>query len=98
MALFNNWPWTKYNDYNLAWLLQKTKSNEKDIEELEKEFNDLLAQKVEEYIQENLSQFLLGAMYIEEDTAIKLQPATVIGDGDHVYNSSNEQIIVLEGR
>ena len=98
MALFNNWPWTKYNEYNLAWLLKNQGKNDKEIAELEKQLNEELEQTIINYINEHLSQFILGAMYIEENKTIKLQQAVVIGDSDHVYNSNSEQIIVMEGR
>lgn len=97
MALFNNWPWTKYNEYNLAWLLKNQSINNKEIAELEKKFNEELEATIVEYIEQNLDRFLLGAMYIEEQTAIKLQSA-IVTEGDHVYNRNNETILVLEGR
>ena len=98
MALFNNWPWTKYNEYNLAWLLKNQGKNDKEIAELEKQLNEELEQTIINYVNNHLSQFILGAMYIEEDKKIKLQPVEIISDGDHVYNSTREQILVLEGR
>ena len=60
--------------------------------------NDEIDEYVQNYINEHLSQFLLGAMYNEPNTSIKLQQAVVIGDGDHVYDNAQESIIVLEGR
>ena len=109
MALFNNFPYTDFENLNLDWLIKNMKQMYIDFDKLDEDtkqeiqeltnlfYGDIQAQ-VEQYVQENLSQFLLGAMYIEDRTCIKLQQAEVIGDSDHVYNNDQESIIVLEGR
>ena len=102
-------PYTDIHELNLDWLIKNVKKMYEDFDKLDEEtkneiqeLRDLfygdIQQQVETYVQENLSQFLLGAMYDEPNTSIKLQQAEVIGDSDHVYNNENESIIVLEGR
>lgn len=34
MAVFNQWPWTNFNDYNLDWVIKKVKYIEEHIEEI----------------------------------------------------------------
>lgn len=109
MGLYSNFPYTDYENLNLDWLIKNMKQMYIDFDKLDEDtkreiqelrdlfYGDIQAQ-VEQYVQENLSQFLLGAMYIEDRTCIKLQQAEVIGDSDHVYNNDQESIIVLEGR
>lgn len=96
MALYDNWPYTDFSKVNLDWIINEVKNNNTKVEDLEQLFYNKVSEEVIRYINENLSQFLLGAMYDEANTSIKLQQATVIGDSDHVYN--NEKIVVLEGR
>ena len=109
MALFNNFPYTDFENLNLDWFLKNFKQLLSDFDKLDddvkKEIQDMynllnnsIQEYVGDYVDNHLSQFLLGAMYIEENTCIKLQQATVIGDSDHVYNNATESIIVLEGR
>lgn len=109
MAIFENFPYTNVHELNLDWLIKNMKQIYLDFDKLDEKtkqeiqalrdlfYGDIQAQ-VEQYVEENLSQFLLGAMYIEDRTCIKLQQAEVIGDSDHVYNNEQESIIVLEGR
>lgn len=96
MAVFENFPYTNVHELNLDWILKEVKANNAEVEDLKQLFYDKVSEEVVRYIDEHLSQFLLGAMYDEDNTSIKLQQAIVIGDSDHVYN--NEQIVVLEGR
>lgn len=94
MGLFDNWPYSNLHALNLDMLLKNDSIQDDDIQKLWDTFHDEIASQVTEYIQENLSQFLLGAMYIEEDTAIKLQRVDAV-DSDHVYTSNNETISVI---
>lgn len=96
MAVFENFPYTNVHELNLDWVIKQVKENNIKIEDLTNLFYNEISEKITEYVNENLSQFLLGAMYNEANTSIKLQPVEVIGDSDHIYN--NEQIIVMEGR
>ena len=109
MAIFDNFPYTNVHEMNYDWIIKKVKEciinfNEldKEVDDKIKELLDLLNYSIENYVEgyvdSHLSQFLLGAMYIEERTCIKLQQAEVIGDSDHVYDNGTESIIVLEGR
>lgn len=95
--MFNNLiPYTDIHELNLDWIIKMVKTLDNDVDNLTDIVNNKIDVYVKEYIEENLSQFLLGAMYNEENTSIKLQPVEIIGDSDHIYN--NEQIVVLEGR
>ena len=96
MSVFENFPYTNVHELNLDWVIKRVKEGNAKIEDLTALFYDTIKDEVNNYIQENLSQFLLGAMYDEANTCIKLQQAEVIGDSDHIY--TNEQIVVLEGR
>lgn len=107
MAVYENFPYTNIHEMNYDWIIKQIKDMFENFDKLDEDtkdeiqslkelfYGDIEAQ-VTQYISDHLSQFLLGAMYIEENTCIKLQQAVVIGDSDHVYN--NEQIIVMEGR
>lgn len=94
MGLFDNWPYSNLHALNLDLLLKNDREQDDDLQKLWDTFRNEVADQVVEYIQENLSQFLLGAMYIEEDTAIKLQRVDAV-DSDHVYTSNNETISVI---
>ena len=98
MAIFNNYPYTNVHELNLDWVIKLVKELDFKVEDLEDIVNNKIDEYVKEYISENLSRFLLGAMYIPERTCIKLQPAIVSGDNDHIYQNNTESIIVLEGR
>lgn len=105
MAIFENFPYTNIHELNLDWVIKiikdlglKVDDLDLKIDDLEDVINNKIDDYVKEYIKDNLDNFLLGAMYIPERTCIKLQPAEVIGGGDHVYNSGRQQILVLEGR
>lgn len=98
MGLYDNFPYTNKHELNLDWILKEVLGFKGDLDELKSMFTDELKESVDAYVSENLSQFILGAMYDAENTAIRLQQAEVIGDSDHFYNQQREQIIVLEGR
>ena len=98
MAIFENFPYTNVHELNLDWIIKTVKELGLKVDDLDDIVNNKIDEYVKEYINDNLSRFLLGAMYIPESTCIKLQPAEVIGDSDHVYQSNNESIIVMEGR
>lgn len=98
MGLYENFPYTNVHELNLDWVINKVKTFQAEIDALNDKYENHVKDEVNEYIDEHLSQFLLGAMYDEENTSIRLQPAVVIGEGDHVYNSTEERITVLEGR
>lgn len=91
-------PYTDIHEMNLDWIIDVVKNLGIEVDELNDIVNNKIDYYVKEYIEENLSNFLLGAMYIEERTCIKLQPVIISGDSDHVYQSNNESIVVLEGR
>lgn len=94
MGVFDNFPYSNLHALNLDLLSKNDKIQQEEIEKLWNEFENNIKEQVETYIAENLSSFLLGAMYIEEDTTIKLQRVDAI-DSDHVYTSSNETISVI---
>ena len=94
--IWNEYPYANVHELNLDWILEQVKNGNIKIKELEDIVNNKIDMYVQEYVAENLSRFLLGAMYIEERTAIKLQPVEIIGDGNHVYR--DETILVMEGR
>lgn len=98
MAIFDNFPYTNVHEMNYDWIIKTVKELGVDVEKLADVVNNKIDEYVKEYIADNLTQFLLGAMYIREDTAIKLQPVEVITDNDHIYNTNRQEIIVLEGR
>lgn len=102
-------PYSDIHTLNLDWIIDRVFRMIEDFKTLDKSvderidgiyelLNDEIDEYVQNYINEHLSQFLLGAMYNEPNTSIKLQQAVVIGDGDHVYDNAQESIIVLEGR
>lgn len=96
MTVFENFPYTNVHEMNDDWIIKNVIGNNAKVEELKDLFYNKVGDEIVNYINENLSRFLLGAIYNEENTSIKLQPVEVIGDSDHIYN--NEQIVVLEGR
>jgi len=98
MGLYDNFPYTNKHELNLDWILKELSGFQGDLNEIKALFTDELREAVDTYVAENLSQFILGAIYDPENTAIKLQQAVVVGDSDHFYNAQQEQIIVLEGR
>ena len=98
MAIYDNFPYTNVHEMNYDWIIKTVKKLGIDVKDLADIVNNKIDKYVKEYIENNLSRFLLGAMYIPERTCIKLQPAIVSGDNDHVYQNNTESIIVLEGR
>lgn len=98
MALYDNWPYTDFSKVNLDWISNEVKNNSSTVEDLKNLFYDKVSEEVAKYVNENLSQFLLGAMYDEANTCITLQQVEVLIDSDHVYNRQREEVLVLEGR
>ena len=55
MALFNNWPWTKYSDVNLAWLLNEMKKLNISFDDLVKYINNEIETE-NEYLKEEIAK------------------------------------------
>lgn len=81
-------PYVNFHDINLDWIVEK-------VVELDKAFNTTIAEKITEYINEHLSQFIVMAMYDEENTAIQFYPVEITDGSDHVYSN---QVIRIVGR
>lgn len=94
--MFHRFPYTNFHDLNADWILDQLRKFQENVESLYDMFENDVQTKTQQYIDEHLSQFLLGAMYDEPNTAIKLQPVEVFVDGDHVYYPGSEEIRVLE--
>lgn len=97
MPIFEQFPYTNLHELNLDWLIAEMKKTSEDMSKIEDFVYNKIDEAVTQYVQENLSQFILGAMYDEENTAILLRSSSTI-DGDHVYLPESERIVVLEGR
>lgn len=89
-------PYTNMHDLNEDWMIEKIVEFNSDLVKLYEMFENDVKEKTEQYITEHLAQFLLGAMYDEANTAIRLQPVEVLVDSDHVYYPNSEEIRVLE--
>ena len=81
MGVFDNFPYSNLHAKNLDFLCMNDKLQQEEIEKLWYEFENNIKEQVETYIAENLSGFLLDAMYNEENTAIVLQRVDTNGGG-----------------
>lgn len=96
MGVFNQFPWVDYHELNLTWVIGKVKDLAQGVQDVYDYVHDNIDANVKQYINDHLAQFLLGAMYDEANTAIRLQPVEVLVDSDHVYMPNAEEIRVLE--
>lgn len=78
--IWNEYPYSNVHELNLNWLLKQVLEGKIKIKELEDIVNNKIDEYINEYVAEHLSQFILGAMYIEEDKKIKLKPVEIIND------------------
>lgn len=94
--MLHRFPYTNFHDLNADWILEQLKTFQQNVKDLYDMFENDVQTKTQQYINDHLAQFLLGAMYDEPNTAIKLQPVEVLVDSDHVYYPNSEEIRVLE--
>lgn len=96
MGVFNQFPWTDYHKFNLTFLLKTMKETVNKVNDIYDYVHDNIDANVKEYINNHLAQFLLGAMYDEQNTAIRLQPVEILVDSDHIYYPNSEEIRVID--
>ena len=72
MGVFETFPYTNYQNLNLNYILKKIKEINSLVDDLYLLLNNKLDVYMKEYIDENLSQFIMKAYYVEETKTIVL--------------------------
>lgn len=66
----HKFPYTNFHDLNLDWIVSQ-------IVKLNKKIDDDLYKTIDNYIENHLGQFVMKAMYIEEENAITFKSEEV---------------------
>ena len=72
MGVFETFPYTNYQNLNLNYILKKIKEINSLVDDLYLLLNNKLDVYMKEYIDENLSQLIIKAYYVEETKTIVL--------------------------
>lgn len=81
---WNKYPYSNIHDLNLDWLIKKMKELLEHVD------------NIDQYIIDNLSKIIVGAMYQEEEELIILAFPIQVGNAEHSYDPSNLSIVVSD--
>lgn len=87
MGFFNEYPYTNLHEANLDFIISK-------VSELNDKVDNIIEQKIDEYVQDMFNKIMIDSTYNEETETIILKKEILVDGCIHSYNVNDKTMSI----